>query len=74
MSTKVSPPLVLNNKTPRIKNPTINHEVDNRVHQKLEAHDRIMKDKIKKYFDNWYNTKNRQMHIGDCFSETIKIK
>ena len=25
-----------------------------------------MKVKMKKYFDNRYHTKNRQMHIGDC--------
>ena len=57
---------VVNNKIPRTKISTINHEIDNRVHQKLEAHDRIIKDKMKKYFDSRYRTKNRQMHIGDC--------
>ena len=66
MSTKVPPTLLLNNKIPRTKIPTINHKIDNRVHQKLEAHDRIIKDKMKKYFDSRYHTKNRQMHIGDC--------
>ena len=66
MSTKVPPALLLNNKIPRIKIPTINREIDNRVHQKLEAHERIIKDKMKKYFDSRYHTKNRQMHIGDC--------
>ena len=40
----------MNNKIPKI--PTINHEIDNKVHQKLEAHDKNMKDQIKKYFDN----------------------
>ena len=66
MSTKVPPAFLVNNKIPRIKIPTINHEIDNRVHQKLEAHDRIIKDKMRKYFDSRYHTKNRQMHTGDC--------
>ena len=51
MSTKVPPALLLNNKIPRTSMPTINHEIDNRVHQKLEAHDRIIMDEMKKYFD-----------------------
>ena len=50
---------------PRTKIPTINHEIDIKVHHKLEAHDKIMKDKTEKYFDNRYHTKNRQMHVGD---------
>ena len=65
MSTKVPPALLLNNKIPRTKIPTVNHEIDKRVHQKLEAHGEIMKNKMKKCFDNQYRTKNRQMHIGD---------
>ena len=65
MSTKVLPALLLNNKIARTRIPTINHEIGNKVHQELEAHDKIIKDKMKKYFDNWYHTKNRQMHIGD---------
>ena len=32
MSTKVPPALLLNNKTPRTKIPTINHEIGNSVH------------------------------------------
>ena len=51
MSTKVPPALLLNNKIPRTKIPTT---------------DKIIKDKMKKYFDNRYHTKNCQMHIGDC--------
>ena len=47
MSTKVPPALLLNNKIPRTKIPIINYEIDNRVHQKLESHDRIVKDKMK---------------------------
>ena len=47
MSTKAPPPLLLNNKIPRTKIPTMNHEIDTKVHQKLEAHDKIMKDKMK---------------------------
>ena len=66
MSTKAPPALFLNNKIPRTKIPTVNHEIDNRVHQKLEAHDRIIKDKMKKYFHSRYYMKNSQMHIGDC--------
>ena len=65
MSTKVPPALLLNDKIPRTKIPTVSHEIDNGVHRKLEAHDKIMKDKMKKYFDNRYRTKNRQIHIGD---------
>ena len=65
MSTKVPTALSLNSKIPRTKIPTINHEIDNKVHQKLKADDKIMKDKMKKYFYNRYHTKNRQMHIGD---------
>ena len=52
MSTKVLPALLLNNKLARTRIPTINHEIGNKVHQKLEAHDKIIKDKMKKYFDN----------------------
>ena len=52
MSAKVPPVLLLNNEIPRIKIPRINHKIDNKVHQKLEAHDKILKDKIKRYFDN----------------------
>ena len=66
MSTKVPPALLLNSKIRRTKIPAINHGIDNRVHQKLEAHDRIIRDKMKKYFNSRYHTKNRQMHIGDC--------
>ena len=65
MSTKVPPALLLNNKIPRTKIPTVNHKTDKGVYKKLEAHDKIMKDKMKKYFDNRYQTKNRQIHIGD---------
>ena len=65
MSTKVPPALLLNDKIPRTKIPTVSREIDNGVHRKLEAHDKIMKDKMKKYFDNRYQTKNRQIHIGD---------
>ena len=65
MSTKVPPALVLNNKIPRRKIPRVNHKIDKEVHKKLEAHDKIMKNKIKKYFDNRYRTKNRQIHIRD---------
>ena len=65
MSTKVPPALLLNNKIPRTKIPTVNHEIDKGFHKKLESHDEIMKDKMKKYFDNQYRTKNRQIHIGD---------
>ena len=50
------PALLLNNKIPRTKITAINYEIDNRIHQKLEAHAKIMKDKMKKYFDNGYNT------------------
>ena len=49
MSTEVPPALLLNNKIPRTQIPTINHEIDNKVHQKLKAHDKIMKDKMKNY-------------------------
>ena len=67
MSTKVPPALLLNNKIPKItKIPTTDRVIDNRVHQKLEAHDKIIRDEMKKYFDNRYHTKNRQMQIGDC--------
>ena len=52
MSTKVPPALLLNNKVPRTKIPAVSHEIDKGVHQRLEAHDKIMKDKMKKYFDN----------------------
>ena len=58
MSTKVPPALLLKNKIPRTKIPTINHEIDNKIHQKLEVQDKIMKDKMNKYFDNRYLTKN----------------
>ena len=75
MSTKVPPALLLNNKIPRTKIPTINHKIDNRVHQKLEAHDKIIRDEMKKYFDNRYHIKNGQMYIGDCgFSKTTETK
>ena len=57
MSTKVLSALLLNNKIPRTKIPTINPQIDNKVHQKLEAHDKIMKDKLKKYFNNRYHKK-----------------
>ena len=60
MSTKLPPALLLNNKIPRTKIPTINHEIDNKIHQKLEVRDKIMKDKMKKYFNNRYDTKNCQ--------------
>ena len=66
MSIKVPPALLLNNKIPRTKIPPVNHEIDKGVHQKLEAEDKIMKDEMKKYFDNRYRTKNCQIHIGDC--------
>ena len=56
MSTKLPPALLLNNKIPRTKIPTINPQIDNKVHQ-LEAHDKIMKDKLKKYFNNRYHKK-----------------
>ena len=59
MFTKVPPVLLSNNKIPRTKIPTVNHEIDMGVHKKLEAHDKIMKEKMKKYFDNRYRTKNR---------------
>ena len=65
MSTKVPPALLLNKKIPRTKILTANHEIGMEVHQKLEAHDKIMKDKMKKYFENQYRTKNRQIYIGD---------
>ena len=65
MSTKVPPALLLNNKIPKTKIPAVNHEIDAGVHQKLEAHDKIMKDKMKKYFGNRYQTKNRQIHMRD---------
>ena len=52
LCTKVPPALLLNNKTPSTKIPTISHEIDNKVHPKLEVHDKIMKDKMKKYFGN----------------------
>ena len=65
MSTKVPPALLLNKKIPRTKILTANHDIGMEVHQKLEAHDKIMKDKIKNYFENQYRTKNRQMYIGD---------
>ena len=65
MSTKVPPALLLNNKIPRTKVPTVNHEINKGVHQKLEAHDKIMKDKIKKDSDNQFRPKNCQIHIGD---------
>ena len=65
MSTKVPPALLLNNKIPRTNIPTANHEIDKPAHQKLEAHDKIMKDKMKKYSDNGYRTNNRQIQIGD---------
>ena len=71
MSTKVPLAFLLNNKLPRTKIPTINHEIGNRVHQKLEAHDKIKKDKMKKYLDNQYHTKSRRMHIGDCVLVTM---
>ena len=45
MSTKVPPALLLNNKIPRTKILAINHEIDKGVHQKLEAHDKVMNDK-----------------------------
>ena len=59
------PALLLNNKIPKTKIPAVNHEIDAGVHQKLEAHDKIMKDKMKKYFGNRYQTKNRQIHMRD---------
>ena len=52
VSTKVSPSLLLNNEIPRTKTQTIYHEIYNKVHQKLEAHGKITKDKMKKYSDN----------------------
>ena len=52
MSAKVPPALLLNKKIPKGRILTINYEIDNKVHQKLEVHDKIMKDKMKKYFDN----------------------
>ena len=64
MSTKVPPTLLLNNKVPRTKILTVNHEIDKGVHKILEAHDKIMKDKMKKCFDNRYWTKTCQIHIG----------
>ena len=66
MSTKVPPAMLLNNKIPRTKIPRISHEIDNEVYQKLEAHGKIMKGKMNKYFDNRYRTKNRQMHTEGC--------
>ena len=75
MSTKVPSALLLNNKIPRTKIPKVNHEIDKGVHKKLEAHDKIMKDKIKKYFDNRYRTKNREIHIGDrAFVKQPRLK
>ena len=70
MSTKVPPALLLNNKLlnnkiPSTKIPTINHEIGKGVHQRLEAHDKIIKAKMKEYFDNAYCTKNCQIHIED---------
>ena len=65
MSTKVPPALLLNNKIPRTNIPTANHKIDKPAHQKLEAHDKVMKDKMKKYSDNEYRTKTHQIHIGD---------
>ena len=52
VSTKVTPSLLLNNEIPRTKIQTINHKIYNKVHQKLEAHGKITKDKMKKYSDN----------------------
>ena len=66
ISTKVPLALLLNNKIPRTKIPVINHEIDNGVYQKLEAHGKIMKGKMNKYFDNRFRKKNRQMHTEDC--------
>ena len=60
MSTKVPPALLLNSKLPRTKIPTVNHEIG-----KGGVHYKIMKDKMEKYFDNRYQTKNRQIYIGD---------
>ena len=65
MSTKVPPALLLNNKIPRTKIPAVNHKIDKGVRQKLQAHDKIMQDKLKKHFDNQYQMKNRQIDIGD---------
>ena len=65
MSTKVPPALLLNNKISRTKIPAVNHKIDKGVHQKLQAHDKIMQDKLKKHFDNQYQMKNRQIDIGD---------
>ena len=57
---------MLKSKIPRTKIQTTDHEIDNRVHHKFEAHDKIIKDKMKKYFNNQYHIKNCQMHIGNC--------
>ena len=74
MSTKVLPAFLLNNKMLRRKIPTISHEIDNKVHQKLEPYNKIMKDKMKKYFDNRYHKKQSNAYRKLCFSETTKNK
>ena len=75
MSAKVPRALLLNNKVPRTKIPTIIHEIDNKVHQKLKAHNKVMKDKMKKYFDNRHHTnKLSNAYRRLCFSETKKNK
>ena len=74
MSAKVPPALLLN-KIPKTKIPAITQEIDNKVHQKLEAHDKIMKHKIKKYFDNLYHKKKlSNAYRRLCFSETTRNK
>ena len=66
MSTKVPQAFLLNKKMPRTKLPTINQEMFYKVYQKLKAHGKIMKDKMKEYFDNRYHKKNRQIQIRNC--------
>ena len=54
---------------------TINHQIGNKVYQKLEAHDKIIKDKMKKYFDNRYHTKkSSKVYRRLYFSEKTKSK
>ena len=75
MSTKVPPALLLNSKIPRTKIPTINHEIDNKVHQKLDTHDKIMKYKMRKYFGNRYHTKKlSNAYRRLCISKTTSNK
>lgn len=60
---KIQQAFLLNNKIQRIKIPPINQEMYFKVYQKFKAHGKIMKDKMKGYFDNRYHKKNRQIQI-----------